>query len=395
MPMLPTTARASCFVSYSSKDQRFAERLARDLIAEGFECFFAPDALPIGANTRTALDEAIASHSTLVLVLSKDAVRSGWVEKEVLAALEREAKIRDLEFLLPIRVDDAVMKVERGWAADLRRSRNIGDFTNCTKPTEYARAFERLVSDMGRAIDRQWVREEQGIISAYFKRKDFPETMYSDGVWKPNHCFTSLPKAAKAAMSASLKPQSRPSLDRVDRDIQLVKGLNADGQPHLLFYFSGKQHSGWQSWLLPSSQRAFENSISERLRNHARSLSTFLGLPETPRTIRVRYAPSSSVSVVVKTNRFAASSALHIPKVYVFRFCFVTGITAADSLLAQTSSFRSGRYRRRFRWFHPEGLEEERRMWDCNADVIQTLHRTFGTMLSSVPDSLGSQRLLF
>jgi hypothetical protein len=39
----------SCFISYSSKDQEFAERLHADLQSKGVRCWFAPEDLKIGA----------------------------------------------------------------------------------------------------------------------------------------------------------------------------------------------------------------------------------------------------------------------------------------------------------------------------------------------------------
>ena len=49
----------SCFISYSSKDQDFADRLYADLQSAGVRCWFAPHDLPIGAKTWDGIDEAI------------------------------------------------------------------------------------------------------------------------------------------------------------------------------------------------------------------------------------------------------------------------------------------------------------------------------------------------
>jgi TIR domain/Pentapeptide repeats (8 copies) len=49
----------SCFISYSSKDQPFADRLHAGLQAKGVRCWFAPHDLPIGAKILDAIDEAI------------------------------------------------------------------------------------------------------------------------------------------------------------------------------------------------------------------------------------------------------------------------------------------------------------------------------------------------
>jgi len=46
----------SCFISYSTKDQVFAERLHADLQNKGVRCWFAPHDLPIGAKTSDAIE---------------------------------------------------------------------------------------------------------------------------------------------------------------------------------------------------------------------------------------------------------------------------------------------------------------------------------------------------
>ncbi len=38
----------SCFISYSSKNQGFADRLHADLQSKGIRCWFAPHDMPIG-----------------------------------------------------------------------------------------------------------------------------------------------------------------------------------------------------------------------------------------------------------------------------------------------------------------------------------------------------------
>jgi uncharacterized protein YjbI with pentapeptide repeats len=49
----------SCFISYSSTDQEFAERLHTDLQAKGVRVWFAPHDMPIGARLRPTIDESI------------------------------------------------------------------------------------------------------------------------------------------------------------------------------------------------------------------------------------------------------------------------------------------------------------------------------------------------
>ena len=137
----------SCFISYSSRDQSFAERLYADLQGKGVRCWYAPEDLKIGEKIRVGIDESIRVHDKLLLVLSKNSVASDWVEKEVETAMEKERQQKRV-VLFPIRLDDAVMKIETGWPADIRRSRNIGDFKKWKTHDTYQKAFERLLRDL-------------------------------------------------------------------------------------------------------------------------------------------------------------------------------------------------------------------------------------------------------
>jgi TIR domain-containing protein/pentapeptide repeat protein len=69
----------SCFISYSSKDQEFVERLHADLQNKGVRCWFAPEDLQIGDKLRITIDESIRLHDKLLLVLSEHSLMSDWV----------------------------------------------------------------------------------------------------------------------------------------------------------------------------------------------------------------------------------------------------------------------------------------------------------------------------
>ena len=137
----------SCFISYSSKDQEFAERLHADLRGKNVRCWFAPEDLKIGDRLRPAFDEAIRVHDKLMVLLSENSVSSPWVEKEVETAFEKERREKRT-VLFPIRLDDAVMETDQAWAADIRRTRHIGDFRDWKNHDSYKKAFERLLRDL-------------------------------------------------------------------------------------------------------------------------------------------------------------------------------------------------------------------------------------------------------
>lgn len=137
----------SCFISYSSKDQEFANKLHADLQGKRVRCWFAPEDLQIGDRFRTRIDEVIRVYDKLLLVLSENSVSSTWVEKEVETAMEREAEL-GRTMLFPVRLDNSVMEIKAGWPADIRRTRHIGDFLNWKDPTSYQKAFEGLLRDL-------------------------------------------------------------------------------------------------------------------------------------------------------------------------------------------------------------------------------------------------------
>ena len=136
----------SCFISYSSKDQDFAERLHADLQDNGVRCWFAPEDMKIGDKIWDRLDQSIRLHDKLLLVLSANSIGSEWVEDEVTTAFEEERR-RDKTVLFPVRLDDTVFDTEESWAAKVRQ-RHIGDFRQWKQHDAYQKAFDRLLRDL-------------------------------------------------------------------------------------------------------------------------------------------------------------------------------------------------------------------------------------------------------
>lgn len=149
----------SCFISYSSENEDFAERLHADLQGEGVRCWFAPHDVQAGKKLHQQINEAIRVHDKLVLILSEASMESNWVEHEVRQARERERK-EDRRVLFPIRLepfesieDWTLFDADEG--RDLAREVReyfIPDFSNWKDHDAYQEAFDRLVSDL-RAAD--------------------------------------------------------------------------------------------------------------------------------------------------------------------------------------------------------------------------------------------------
>jgi hypothetical protein len=139
----------SCFISYSSRDREFAERLYEGLQNNGVRCWYAPEDLQMGAKIRVAIDEAIRESGKVLLVLSANALASRWVEKEFETAFDEEQRRGD-SVLFPIRIDDSPLTDPRSWVADIRRTLNIGDFSAWRENSRYQTAFSRLLHSLER-----------------------------------------------------------------------------------------------------------------------------------------------------------------------------------------------------------------------------------------------------
>jgi hypothetical protein len=143
----------SCFISYSAKDQVFAERLHADLQNKGVRCWFAPHDLRIGAKIWDTIDEAIRLRDKLLVILSEASIASDWVEDEVNKAFAEEGERKET-VLFPIRIDDVAMTTAEPWARKLRDQRHIGDFRQWEEPTEYQEKLERLLRDLSTAAQQ-------------------------------------------------------------------------------------------------------------------------------------------------------------------------------------------------------------------------------------------------
>ena len=93
----------SCFITYSTKDQEFADRLHADLQNKGVRCWFAPHEIQGGKKIYEQIDEAIRLYDRLLLILSEHSMESEWVKTEIAKARKRE--IRECRrMLFPVRL---------------------------------------------------------------------------------------------------------------------------------------------------------------------------------------------------------------------------------------------------------------------------------------------------
>jgi len=112
-------------------------------------CWKDSEDLKIGDRFQAEIEIAIRGYDKLLVILSGNSVSSMWVEREVQAAFEKERQ-HGSTVLFPVRLGDAVMECPLAWAAEIRRTRHIGDFRNL-KARSFGASLQRLLRDLKRA----------------------------------------------------------------------------------------------------------------------------------------------------------------------------------------------------------------------------------------------------
>jgi hypothetical protein len=146
----------SCFISYSHKDEEFAQRLHGRLQQAGLRVWYAPEEMKAGRKLHDQIDEAIRVHDKLLLALSEASMGSDWVATEIAKARKRE-KTEGKQVLFPIGLVPFAPTI-RDWEcfdADVGtdsareiREYFIPDFSNWKDHDSFEKAFARLLKDL-------------------------------------------------------------------------------------------------------------------------------------------------------------------------------------------------------------------------------------------------------
>ena len=145
----------SCFISYSTKDERFAKRLHSRMRDNNLRVWFAPEDIKGGQKLHEQLERAIQMHDRLLIVLSEESMKSQWVQTEIRKAREIEtAEIRRKLFPIMLVDYEAVKKWKcfdadtgKDLAVELREY-YIPDFSNWKEHDSFEREFEKLLRDL-------------------------------------------------------------------------------------------------------------------------------------------------------------------------------------------------------------------------------------------------------
>jgi uncharacterized protein YjbI with pentapeptide repeats len=144
----------SCFISYSSKDQAFAEKLRASLEDNGVKCWLAPETLSCGEKIYAELDQGKKGDYKVLPVISENSIASQWIGAKLERA--RQCEIREnRRCLFPVRLVNLREKINGApeIPGELQEY-GIQDFSDWENNDSYRKAFERLLAEM-RECDRR------------------------------------------------------------------------------------------------------------------------------------------------------------------------------------------------------------------------------------------------
>ena len=126
----------SIFLSHTSLDKPFVEKLARDLQRIGVNVWFDKWEIKVGESITWKIDEGIREQEYLGVVLSPEALQSEWVKSELGSAWAKQMNRKKI-FVLPILYRDCDMPL-------FLAERKYADFR-----LDYQRGFSELAAVFG------------------------------------------------------------------------------------------------------------------------------------------------------------------------------------------------------------------------------------------------------
>jgi hypothetical protein len=145
----------SCFISYSHKDEAFAQKLYDRLRRENLTVWFAPEDMEGGKKLIDQISHAIGERDKLLLVLSEHSMDSNWVVTEIRKALADEEATKQRK-LFPIRLV-GMAKLRQWICFDADRGKDLAvevreyfvpDFSQWQDNAVFESAIDRLLRDL-------------------------------------------------------------------------------------------------------------------------------------------------------------------------------------------------------------------------------------------------------
>ena len=150
-----------CFLSYSERDQEFAQVLHGFLQNKGIRCWLSEKPVEEEAAKPSQIGRADHLWHRILLCTSSHSLSSWWVDREVDAAFEKEKQLKketgkDVQVLIPVNLDGYM--TGGNWKHEhLKKisARTIADFSS------WRRSKEKFVEDIDKVIEALGVVQEK------------------------------------------------------------------------------------------------------------------------------------------------------------------------------------------------------------------------------------------
>jgi len=139
---------ASVFISYGGPDEMFARKLYTALRDEGVEVFFFPESATPGQRLHRTMSDAVHNYDRILFICSRASLVRPGVLNELEQVLAREAREGGTELLMPVLIDDFVLREWSPERADLARQvrdRVAADFRSASSDVEFRKPLERVL----------------------------------------------------------------------------------------------------------------------------------------------------------------------------------------------------------------------------------------------------------
>jgi len=145
----------STFISYGGPDEAFARKLNDALKRRGVTTFFFQEDAPPGERLHRVMRKGVNEHDRTILICSEASLQRAGLLNELEETLAREARDGGRTYLLPVRLDDYVLK---GWAphnpdvAQTVRDRVIADFRRHEVGLEFTAEVAKLIAVLKKPV---------------------------------------------------------------------------------------------------------------------------------------------------------------------------------------------------------------------------------------------------
>lgn len=224
----------SYYLGYGEQDAEFAKLLHEKLAERGIRTW-----LEIQHDTKAkTIEQIIRFYDKVILVLSEHSMKDDWMGKLVKAIFDEERKTKKKK-LFPLRMDSAIAESSKGWASDLRRSRQVDSFEEWRDSAAFEASLKSFMENMGYKPDAN-PSSPQPISQKSRSKLNFPETIYK--ITGENNCpLYELGDKLKLFKQSVVFPEEKPACVILIEDIidAYIKYQSMDSHSGYSFICSG------------------------------------------------------------------------------------------------------------------------------------------------------------